>query len=177
MKKALLIIDMQSMPFVWKDYGGKALYHEERLIVNTRRLIDRAREAQSPIIYVLYTETTGPRSIEQPLWKIIDPITPGPEDFLIIKYHADSFHETDLHTLLGNNGVEGLVICGIQTEYCVDTTVRRAYSFGYQVELAGDCTSTFDSDELTADQIIRHHNHLLQQFASILPTNQILFKC
>ncbi|MFC4402391.1 cysteine hydrolase family protein [Gracilibacillus xinjiangensis] len=176
MKKALLIIDMQTMPFVWKDYGGKALYHEERLLVNTRLLIDRARQAQSPIFYVLHTETTGPRSVDQPLWEIVDPVAPAPEDFFIIKYHADSFHETDLHMLLCNNGVKGLVICGIQTDYCVDTTVKRAYSYGYEVELASDCTSTFDSDELTAEQIIRHHHHLLQQFASLLPSDQVVFK-
>jgi nicotinamidase-related amidase len=174
-KKALLIIDMQRMPFVWKDYGGKALYNEARLIENTSLLIERARKGQSPIIYVLYTESTGPRALDQPLWQIIEPIAPAPEDFLIIKYHSDSFHETDLHSLLGNIGVEGLVICGIQTEYCVDTTVKSAYSYGYKVELASDCTSTFDSDELTAEQIIRHHNHLLQQFGSVRPSDQIEF--
>lgn len=167
---------MQTMPFVWKDYGGKTLYQEEGLIANTKLLIDKAREAQSPIVYVLHTEMTGPRSVEQPLWKVVDPLAPAPEDLLMIKYHADSFHETDLHTLLGNHEVEGLVICGIQIEYCVDTTVKRAYSYGYNVELADDCTSTFDSDELTAEQIIRHHRHLLQQFASILPSDQVRFK-
>lgn len=175
MKKALLIIDMQVMPFVWKDYGGKALYQEAALVANTRLLIEKARRTQSPIFYIMYTEPEGPRSLHQPLWKVIDLIEPAPEDFLVIKYHADSFYETDLHTLLENNGVESLVMCGVQTEYCVDTTVKSAYSHGYQVELASDCTSTFDSDELTAEQILRHHHHILQQFASILPSEQIQF--
>ncbi|MCI3924730.1 isochorismatase family protein [Paenibacillus sp. TRM 82003] len=173
--KALLIIDMQVMPFVWKDYGGKPLYQEAKLVSNIRLLIEKARSTQSPIFYVLHTETVGPRSVDQPLWKIVDSIEPAAEDFLVIKYHADSFHETDLHTLLGENGVGGLVVCGIQAEYCVDTTVRSAYSHGYKVELASDGTSTFDSDELAAAQIIRHHNDLLQQFASVLPSDQIQF--
>lgn len=175
MKKALLIIDMQMMPFVWKDYGGKALYQEAALVANTNLLIEKARRSQSPIIYIMYTEPEGPRSLHQPLWKIIDPIRPDTGDFLVTKYHADSFYETDLHTLLQKNGVEGLVICGIQAEYCVDTTVKSAYSHGYQVELASDCISTFDSDELTAEQILRHHSYILKQFASIQPSGQIQF--
>lgn len=77
MKKALLIIDMQRMPFVWKDYGGKTLYQQAKLIENTRLLIEKARIAQSPIFYVLYTEITGSRSIDQPLWEIVDSVAPA----------------------------------------------------------------------------------------------------
>lgn len=174
-KKALLIIDMQVLPFAWKDYGGKTLYQEAILIANTRLLIEKARKSKSPIFYILYTETAGPRSVDQPLWQVIDSIAPSPQDYFVNKYHADSFQETNLDVLLGKHGAEGLVMCGIQTEYCVDTTVKRAYSQGYKVELASDCHSTYDSDELTAEQIVRHHNHILQQFASILPSDQIRF--
>jgi nicotinamidase-related amidase len=59
MRKALLIIDMQVMPFVWKDYGGKSLYQEEKLLENTRRLINIARKENSPVFYVMFTEPHG----------------------------------------------------------------------------------------------------------------------
>ncbi|MFC5702650.1 isochorismatase family protein [Cohnella faecalis] len=175
MKKALLIIDMQAMPFVWKSYGGKSLYQEARLIANTRLLIEKARKNASPIFYIMYTETTGPRSVDQPLWQIIDPIAPEPHDSLVIKYHADSFHETNLNALLRNHAIEGLVVCGIQTEYCVDTTVKSAYSHGYKVELASDCHSTYDSEEWTAEQIVLHHNNTLKHFASIVRSDEIQY--
>ncbi|MGN7764467.1 isochorismatase family protein [Paenibacillus sp. 22594] len=175
MKKALLVIDMQAMPFVWKSYGGKPLYQEERLIANTRLLIEKARETGSPIFHIMYTEATGLRSVGQPLWQIIDPIAPGLHDSLVIKYHADSFHETNLNTLLRIYAIEGLVICGIQTEYCVDATVKSAYLHGYKIELASDCHSTYDSDELTAKQIVLHHNNTLKEFASLVLSNQIQY--
>ncbi|QMV42348.1 isochorismatase family protein [Cohnella cholangitidis] len=66
-------------------------------------------------------------------------------------------------------------MCGVQTEYCVDTTVKSGYSHGYKVELARDCHSTYDSDELTAEQIVRHHNSVLAQFATIVDSRDIQF--
>jgi nicotinamidase-related amidase len=77
MKKALLIIDMQIMPFIWKNYGGKALFQEEALIANTKLLIEKARQAQTPIVYVLYTESgDSPRAEGQPLWQVIPEFPP-----------------------------------------------------------------------------------------------------
>ena len=58
-------------------------------------------------------------------------------------------------------GVKNLIITGMQTEYCVDTTCRRAYSLGYRVTLVKDAHSTWGTDLLTAPQIIAHHNEVL----------------
>lgn len=176
MKKALLIIDMQVMPFVWKDYGGKAIYQEEQLLENTKRLIDKARQENSPVFYIMYTEPEGSlRSENQPLWQVHPQIAPAAQDHVIIKHHADSFLESELHARLRDHGIDTLVMCGVQTEYCVDTTVKSAYSRGYQVELVKDCHSTYDSDELTAEQIINHHHRILTQFAAMVHSSDVRF--
>ncbi len=167
---------MQVMPFVWKKYGGKTLYQEEKLIANTMLLIEKARKSHSLVIYIMFTEAEGSlRSENQPLWQIIDQIAPAAQDHLIIKHHADSFLESELNILLRKHAIDTLVMCGVQTEYCVDTTVKSGFSHGYKVELACDCHSTYDSEVLTAEQIIRHHNSILAQFATILHTNEVLF--
>ena len=57
MKKALVIIDMQMMPFIWKNYGGKTLYREDALIANIKSLIEKAQTVNPPVYYVMYTET------------------------------------------------------------------------------------------------------------------------
>lgn len=166
MKKALVIIDMQIMPFIWKNYGGKALFNEGALIANTKHLIKKARIANAPVFYVMYTETgESPRAEGQPLWQVHPEIAPQEMDKLVVKYHADSFFSTGLETLLNEQGIKDIVICGLQTEYCIDTTCRSAFSHGYNVELASDCHSTYDSDLLLAEQIIAHHNSILSQFA------------
>lgn len=176
MNKALLIVDMQLMPFIWKDYGGKCLYNEMLLIENTSNLIEKARKFATPIYYILFTEgEESPRAKGEPLWQVHPQIAPQEGDREIIKYFADSFLKTELHTLLQQDGVDTIVICGVQTEFCVDTTVKSAYSHGYHVILANDCHSTYDSELLQAQTIIDHHNMILAQFADIVPSKEIDF--
>lgn len=174
MSKALLIVDMQLMPFIWKDYGGKSLYNENLLLENTSSLIDKARKSATQIYYILFTEGEGsPRVKGEPLWQVHPKIAPQEGDREIIKYYADSFLKTELHTLLQKDGVDTIVVCGVQTEFCVDTTVKSAYAHGYHVILANDCHSTYDSELLQAKTIIAHHNTILTQFADIVQSIEI----
>jgi nicotinamidase-related amidase len=62
---------------------------------------------------------------------------------------------------LRTNDVGKLVVVGLQTEYCVDTTCRRAYGLGYEVILVRDAHSTWDMGGMSASQIIDHHNNVL----------------
>ncbi|TQR10931.1 isochorismatase family protein [Psychrobacillus soli] len=63
--------------------------------------------------------------------------------------------------------MEHLVIAGIQSEVCVDTTCRRAFSKEYKVTLVSDAHSTWDSKEFLAQQIISLHNDVLRWFADV----------
>lgn len=174
MRKALIIVDMQLMPFVWKDYGGTALYRETALLENTKKLIEKARKVDAPIYYVMHTEKGDSHRAEgKPLWQVHPEIAPNEGDHQIIKYYGDSFYETELEALLKEQGIKNIVLCGIQTEFCVDTACRSAFSHGFTAELASDCHSTFDSEVITAGQIIAHHNRTLPQFAVIRATDEI----
>ncbi|MFC7682143.1 cysteine hydrolase family protein [Paenibacillus sp. GCM10028914] len=176
MKKALIVIDMQIMPFVWKDYGGKPLSNEQELIEHTKNLLTKARRANAPVFYILYTEKgDSPRAENQPLWQVHPEVAPYENDIQIIKYHADSFLNTDLEKELRNRGITNLVFCGVQTEYCVDATVKSAYSLGFTCELASDVHSTYDYENLSAEQIIIHHNHILSTLSAVCEESQINF--
>ena len=67
---------------------------------------------------------------------------------------------------------ERLVICGFQSEFCVDTTTRRALALGYPVTLVADGHSTLDNSVLTAAQIAAHHNETLSNISSFGPRAQ-----
>ncbi|HEY6286518.1 MAG TPA: isochorismatase family protein [Ktedonobacteraceae bacterium] len=77
----------------------------------------------------------------------------------------------------------GLVVAGGQTEYCVDTTVRRATTMGYNVTLVGDAHTTDDYDEavISAAKRIEYHNEVLDGFSTddyvitINPTSEVIF--
>jgi len=88
--------------------------------------------------------------------------------------HPDAFQATNLQRELESKGIKRLIVTGVQTEYCVDTTCRRAYSLGYDVTLVKDAHSTWDTDHLSAPQIIAHHNHVLGGwFAELKEANEI----
>ncbi|GAP39769.1 cysteine hydrolase family protein [Flexilinea flocculi] len=175
-RKALIVIDMQIMPFIWKDYHGKAIYREKELLEQIKMLIQNARAADMPVFYILYTEKGESHRAEgKPLWQVHPDIVPGKKDVLVVKYFADSFFKTDLEPRLRESEINKLVLCGVQTEYCVDTTCRSALSRGFEIELVEDGHSTYDSEFLRADQIIQHHNQILKQFADVIPANQIQF--
>ena len=60
--------------------------------------------------------------------------------------------------------ISRLVIGGIQSDFCVDTTCRQAATLGYDVRLVADAHSTLDNEHLKARQIVAHHNRILGSF-------------
>ena len=83
---------------------------------------------------------------------------------MIRKRACDAFFETPLHTDLAALRITRIVVAGCMTQYCVDTSVRRAVSLGYDVVLAADGHGTADAGGLLFDQIIAHHNSALDGF-------------
>ncbi|GED72245.1 isochorismatase [Brevibacillus reuszeri] len=164
---ALLIVDVQAF-LVEHAFQGHAL--AERI----KTLGTRARELQIPIIYIQHCENEGEFEIGTPTWEIHHTISPNEGEPVIRKYSCDSFLDTSLKEELDAREINHLVIVGMQTEYCIDTTSRRAISLGYQVTLVGDCHSTLNNRVLKAEQIIDHHNTVLHGFGTA--TNGIVVK-
>ena len=155
----LLIIDVQVAMFSDQDFP---LYKGDQLIENIRYLLDKARATNKPVFFVQHTGTDeGEFGKRKPTWKIDPRIKPLDSETIIFKRTPDSFHQTSLHEELQKKFISKLVIVGCQTEFCVDTTCRRAFSMGYDSILVEDAHSTFDSKILTAPQIIEHHNGIL----------------
>ena len=174
---ALLVIDVQLGIFMRKHHDGLAIYREEALLENIKTLIDKAKKAHSPVIFIQHVYTDFPLMEKgQPLWEVHPDIMPEQDDIVIEKYHADAFCESSLDDTLKSHGIVNLVITGLQTAYCVDTTCRRAHSLGYTNILVTDGHSTLDSDILKAEQIIAHHNSVLgSQFAELVPAFDVVF--
>jgi nicotinamidase-related amidase len=171
---ALIIIDVQEDMFSNPHYP---LYKGGELLNNVGSLIDSARSSNVPVIYIQHTENDDePMGKGKHGWYIHHQIAPLKDDVVILKYTPDSFHQTNLHEFLSSKNISKIVIAGLQTDYCIDTTCRRAYSLGYETVLVQDAHSTFDSDTLSAEQIIAHHNRILGSwFAKLVPCEQISF--
>ena len=170
---ALLVIDLQVCNFE----ESAPVYRGSNLLSKISSLIACARAAGVPVVYVQHCGPQG--AIDEPGtpgWEVHPAVAPIEGDAVIQKRHPDAFQDTNLQHELKSQGIERLVITGIQTEYCVDATCRRAYSLGYDVTLVEDAHSTWDTEHLTAPQIIAHHNAVLGGwFATLKEASEIEF--
>lgn len=169
-KTALLVIDAQNEMFA----EANPVYKSEELLRNVQSLIEKARASGSPVIYVQHNDQGLVEGTHD--WQIHPSIQPEEGDTVIQKRTPDSFHETGLQQVLQEKGIRNLVLVGNQTEYCVDTTTRRAFSLGYRLTLVEDGHGTWDSDGLSAKQIIDHHNGVLKAFAALRESEKIGFE-
>lgn len=174
---ALLVIDVQ----VGIIEGFRA-YRGREVLEHINKLLAKARALNIPIIYIQHDGGKGhPLEVGSEGWQIHPAIKPHEEDLIIRKRASDSFFETTLQRELEARGVEHLIVAGCMTEYCVDTTVRRAVSMGYDVTLVSDAHTTIDNKLLTAAQIIAHHNALLDGFdagshtITVKPADEVTF--
>ena len=172
---AVLIVDVQlgmfESPLIPPVCGGS------ELLAHIASLLSKARAAHVPIFYIQHNGGKGhPLEPGTAGWPIHPAIAPTESDVVIQKLTSDSFKGTALHYELKAREVVRLFIAGIQTEFCVDTTCRRAFSLGYDVNLVSDAHSTWDTDVLFANQIIAHHNKTLGgTFVTLKKENDIQF--
>lgn len=170
MSTALLVIDAQVNMF-----KPQPVYESGRVMDNLLSLLDRARAAAVPVVFVQNNGGPGePDERETEGWLIHPSLSPERSVAIIEKWTPDSFHQTTLAGVLAANGITHVIIAGMQTEYCIDTTTRRASSLGYRVTLVADAHSTYDG-EVTAEQTIAHHNRVLRTFANVTPTAEVTF--
>lgn len=165
MSTALLIIDVQQA----LCYGEYAAFEAERVIERINLVSRKARAAGAPVVVIQHESRGGPLDHGTDGWRLADGLDVQSTDILVRKTATDSFHNTELQSVLQARGVTRLVICGLQSEFCVDTTTRRALALGYPVALVSDAHSTLDNSVLSAAQISAHHNETLANITSFGP--------
>jgi nicotinamidase-related amidase len=141
MNRALLVIDVQEsfqQQPLWQAISNPAI------AAHVSRLVDAARTEGDLVIWILHSEP-GSDSVFDPangLVRFIDPLTPQTGEPVLTKTSINAFTTTNLQQLLVSRGISELVICGIRTEQCCETTARLASDLGYQVTFVVDATAT-----------------------------------
>jgi nicotinamidase-related amidase len=155
---ALLVIDVQ-LAIV------KGAFRESETLAAIAKLIERARAAGAPVLYLQHCEDHyPPLSKGGEGWPIHPAVAPTPAEVVIEKRASDGFYRTRLREELERLGARRLAICGLQTELCVDATARAALSQGFDVILAADAHTT-EEGKTPASVVIAHHNRALGNLA------------
>lgn len=131
---ALLVIDVQNANIA-------DAWRREEVIDRIRRLIDRAKAAGAPVLWIQHEEgnSFAPGSEG---WQIVEVVRPAEGETIIAKHYLDSFADTTLRKELDALGVGHLVICGAATDACIRATSARALVEGYDTTLVGDAHTT-----------------------------------
>ena len=166
MTSALLIIDVQRGLFddEPRPYEADAVVHRR-----INELSGRARLQGVPVFVIQHERTAGALEYNSEGWHLQRNLFTNAGDRLIRKTTPDSFLRTPLQEQLDALGVKRVVICGYASEFCVDTTTRRAAALGYAVTLAADAHTTHDKEHATAAAIRAHENATLPDIASFGP--------
>jgi nicotinamidase-related amidase len=165
MPTALLIIDVQQGLCT----GEHAAFEAGRVIERINTVSRKARAAGAPVILIQHESPEPPLQHDSAGWQLAEGLHTEPGDLRLRKRATDSFHNTELQSMLQARGIDHLVICGLQSDFCVDTTTRRALALGYPVTLVADGHSTVDNGVLSAAQITAHHNATLSNITSFGP--------
>ncbi len=165
MKVALLIIDVQTGLFETSPRPADSDDTIERI----NQLASRARSRKVPIIVIQHEKEEPVWVHGSPAWQLDPRLRVGPDDLRVRKTTPDSFLRTNLQDLLKEQGIGEVVVCGYASEFCVDTTVRRAAALGFAVTLVGDAHTTNDRPSLSAAAIREHHNTILSEITSFGP--------
>jgi nicotinamidase-related amidase len=176
---ALVVIDVQR-GFDDASYWGPRNNPEcER---NVGALIEAWREHRQPLVFVRHDslEEASPLRAGAPGNAFKEAIR-GEPDLLVTKHVNSAFHGSpDLEAWLKQTGVDGIVVCGIQTNMCCETTARVGANLGFELGFAIDATYTFDISDrdgatITADELARvTAANLEPEFGRVLTTREAI---
>lgn len=79
-------------------------------------------------------------------WDYYGDVRPRPGDCEVIKHRYDAFIDTDLHLILRSKGIRTMIICGVTTNVCVESTTRHAYFLDYYAVVPRDCVAAYGDD-------------------------------
>lgn len=157
MKQALLVIDAQQA-LIGGSEIEKAVFNHSTLLKNINLVIKKASVSESLVIFIRDKDVAEGSGEGFEIHRDIDVPTNA---IILDKTATNSFYRTPLLKLLQDNEIKHIVMMGCKTEHCIDTAVRMATVIGFDVTLVQDGHSTTESETLTAEQIINHHNDIL----------------
>ena len=179
MKAALLVIDVQDSFKAgarWERRNNPAFEQ------NVERLIAAFRRADQPVVYFLHSDGDPHFERTSPHHRLMNFLTPLAGEPVMRKITRNCFTSTPLIPHLLREGAGRVVICGIQTEQCCETTARIGADFGFAVDFVTEATLTFpiartdaaDSEELSADAVVERTEYALRgRFARIVSVADI----
>jgi ureidoacrylate peracid hydrolase len=195
---ALLLVDVQN-DFAAENGAmhreGRDVSLCQAMIPRLERLLEAARNAGTHVVWIRNVYNTGPNWFLSEVWleqakrrrngayvdyPVCEPgewngefykIRPNADELIVTKHRYGAFEGTDLDLALRSRGVRTVIMTGIATNVCVETTARQAFMKDYYVVFLSDCTATFSQAQHEAALFN------IEQFFGQVTTSEDVMQC
>ena len=170
MAQALIVIDIQEGLVKENPFDTK------NLIINTKAIIQHFRDQNIEVIFIRHSEDEGLLAMGSDNWQVYHELKPQENEKIFNKYYNSIFKDTKLKEYLNRKNITDLTFVGMQVEFCIDTSVKVGFEYGYKITIVEDAISTFDNIHLSADQILSFYKEKIwrNRFAQLRTTKEIL---
>lgn len=164
-KCAVIIVDVQNDfcdPEGSCGKAGKNVAACKEIVPNLQRLLDTSHKHNIPVVFIqtIHTPETdceswisrsggkSTKTCRPNTWGIdFFGIKPSEKDVIVNKHRYSSFIHTRLETVLHTFKAETIIVCGVASNVCVESTMRDGYMLDYNVIFAEDCSTAFSQEE------------------------------
>lgn len=170
MAQALIVIDIQ------EGLVNEPPYNTKDFIANTKAIIQHFRDQNIEVIFFRHSEDEVFLEKGSDNWQVYHELKPKEKETIFNKYYNSIFKDTELKEYLDRKNITDLTFVGMQVEFCIDTSVKVGFEYGYKITIVEDAVSTFDNEHLSADKILSFYKEKIWQnrFAQLKTTKEIL---
>lgn len=163
---ALLVVDVQN------GLMGEGPYQGKKVLENIETLISICRKSSVEVVYVRHDGGKG-SDLEPGTrgFEICAQIAPQNDEKIFTKTYSSAFLKTGLKEYLEQKGIQSIILVGMQTEYCIDSTCKTAFELGFRVLIPEGAFTTFDNGPLNAAELCDFYSLRIWngRFASVTP--------
>lgn len=152
----LLVIDTQKL------IVNEKLYEFDKFVSNVKRLIHEARENSIEVIYVRHDDGAGNELTKGTGgFEIYEKFQPMENEKIFDKNVNSAFRGTGLLEYLKHKGEKDVIIVGLQTDYCIDATIKCGFEHGFNVIVPAYANTTVDNQFMAAEQSYKYYNEFM----------------
>ena len=152
----LLVVDTQ------KAITNEKLYEFDLFKKRVNELINKARSNGIEVIFVRHDDGIGCElSKGNEGFEIYEDFKPENNELIFDKTVNSSFKDTGLLEYLKEKNEDTVIVVGLQTDYCIDATIKAGFEHGFKMIVPENTNSTFDNQYMTAEETYKYYNEFI----------------
>ena len=166
----LLVVDTQKLLI------NNKLYNLESFITNIRRLINISRKNNIEVLYVIHDDGVGSDLTKgKDGFEIYEEFKPMEQEKVFVKNINSSCRGTGLLEYLREQGEKDIIVVGLQTDKCIDATIKCGFEHGFNMIVPSYANSTVDNDFFSGEQSYNYYNEFIwnDRYAKCIPINEV----